>query len=559
MAVAAIASRLTGFLAKLAFLAVFGAAMVNSSYTLANTLPNIVFELLIGGVLSSVAIPLLARAQRSDPDGGTAYTQRLVTLGFVGLVLATVLAVAAAPLITKLYLTPGTEVSAELTTDLAYLLLPQILFYGLAALFGAILNTKERFAAQAWAPVLNNLVLICVSVGFVLIWRNEPETLTRAQVLFLGIGTTAGIALQAAVMLPSLRRSGFRFKWRFGWDKRMAEAGALAGWAVLYVIVSQIGYAATTRTLSAEASGISIFAYASLLFQMPYGILGVSILTAIMPRMSRHAAAGEMHLVKQDMSLATRLSAMALLPVTGGILALAGAIGVAASAYGRVSVETGIIIGIVLAALAIGLLPLAVSLVQMRVFYAMKDGRTPVLINVIMMAVRVALISLAAAMFHGSDREVEWLIAAMALATALSYVVGAVVGEIWLRRRFGPMGTRRVLVTVGKMGLASAVGGLAAWGTVQLAWGGFPDSMVEALLQCATAGVVGVSVIASVALILGVEELDPIVNRLAGRRRPRPAGTAGSPPQPGTVGTPPPDQKAGSGDVERLRRRHRAR
>ncbi|RIJ79173.1 murein biosynthesis integral membrane protein MurJ [Nakamurella silvestris] len=514
LAVAAIASRLTGFLAKVVFLAVFSASMINSSYTLANTLPNIVFELLIGGVLTSVAIPLLARAQRSDADGGTAYTQRLVTLGFVGLLVATALAVLAAPLLTRLYLSSDSQVDPELTTQLSYLLLPQILFYGMAALFGAILNTKERFAAQAWAPVLNNLVLIAMAIGFVVVWSGEPATLSSAQILYIGLGTTLGIVLQAVVMLPSLRRSGFRFKWRFGWDSRMAEAGTLAGWAVIYVLVSQVGYIVTTNIASAAAaSGIAIFAFASLLFQMPYGILGVSILTAIMPRMSRHAAAGQIDEVKNDMSLAGRLSSVALLPVMAGLIALPGAVGVITTHYGHSDLETGITIGVTLAAMAIGLLPLAISLVQMRVFYAMKDGRTPVLINAVMVAVRIGLMLFAANYADRHDLGFKFILPALALVTAISYIVGAVVGEIWLRTRFGPTGSRRVLRTIGKMGTASAIGGLAAWAVVMVGWGGFPDSLLEAALQCVAAGAVGLVVILVAALLLKVEELTPLVAR----------------------------------------------
>src|SRR6478736_4334603 len=169
MAVATLVSRLTGFLSKVVILSVLGFGIVNDAYTIANTLPNIVFELLIGGVLTSVAIPLLSRA-RADPDGGEGYTQRLMTIAFVGLIAATVLAVLAAPLLTRLYLSgDDSMVDQGLADALAYLLLPQIFFYGIAALFGAILNTKEKFGVPAWAPVANNLVVIGVGIGLLLL------------------------------------------------------------------------------------------------------------------------------------------------------------------------------------------------------------------------------------------------------------------------------------------------------------------------------------------------------------------------------------------------------
>lgn len=537
MAVAALSSRITGLVSKIVLLGVLSLS-VNDSYWLANTLPNIVFELLIGGVLTSVAIPLLARAQRSDADGGLAYTQQLLTLALVALTTTTVLAVAAAPLLIRLYLSDDFHGDPQLATTLAYLLLPQILFYGLAALFGAILNTKERFAGPAWAPVLNNVVVIAVAgylalmpggLNDVVATSAAGETTygapTTGQILVLGIGTTVGIIAQAMVLLPSLRRTGFRFRWRFRWDARMSEASGLAGWAVVYVLVSQVGYVVATNLASEPVGGITTFSFASLLFQTPYGILGVSVLTAIMPRMSRHAAAGEMELVKDDMSLATRLSAVALLPVSAGALALAGAIGVITAGYGKTDVDAAVQIGVTFAALAVGLLPLAMTLIQMRVFYAMKDGRTPVLINAVMVAVRIPLF------FVATLIAPDLLIPGLAVATALSYLVGALVGELWLRHRFGPMGSRRMLGTAGKMGLASLAGGGAAFAMVQLVWGGHPDNLRQAIGQVLVGGAAGALVIGVGAVLLRVEELDPLIRRLRvmlrlqRAPRPVPAGT----------------------------------
>ena len=183
-----------------------------------------------------------------------------MTTATVGLVVATGLAMLAAPLLTRLYLS-GDQSGQEqhLATQFAYLLLPQIFFYGIAALFGAILNTKERFAAPAWAPVANNLVVIGVAVLLAVSTGGHLSaltSLTRGQLLLLGIGTTAGIVVQALVMLPSLHRSGYRFRWRWGGDPRMLEAGALMIWAVVYVVISQVGYVVTTRIASRHRRGL---------------------------------------------------------------------------------------------------------------------------------------------------------------------------------------------------------------------------------------------------------------------------------------------------------------
>lgn len=523
MAVATLVSRATGFVAKVVLLAVLGVGVANDAYTLSNTLPNIVFELLIGGVLTSVAIPLLSRA-RSDPDGGELYTQRLMTAALVGLLAATALAIAAAPLLTRAYLGGKTVVDIDLADHLAVLLLPQILFYGLAALFGAILNTKEKFGVPAWAPVANNIVVIAVGIGFVLTWPpNGGGALTglsTAQVLFLGLGTTAGIVVQALVMIPALLRSGFRFRWRWGGDRRMLEAGQLLLWAVAYVLVSQAGYIVLTNIAGDIVGGVTVYTFASLLFQLPYGIIGVSLLTAIMPRMSRHAAGGDIAAMKSDAALANRLSIVALTPIAAGMVVLASSLAILITLYGRVSLADTVVVGGTLAALTLGLVPFAMTLVQMRVFYAMKDARTPTLINAIMVGVRIPLLIICVTL------DQSLVIPGMAAATALSYLVGAIVGELWLRHRYGSMDTRRTLLTAAKMaaaGLAGAGAALLAGNRIVTA---SVDSIHEAVLHIVVSGVVGLIVIAVVATLLRVTELDPLRRRIIGlinrllRRRP---------------------------------------
>lgn len=199
MALGSLISRITGFARTAVIGAALGAAVVGDSYQVANTLPNMVYELLIGGVLASVVVPLLVGARR-DPDGGEAYVQRLLSLAVLLLGVATVIAVAAAPLVTHLLVKDGTEADTQrLVTVLAYLLLPELFFYGVAALFGAVLNTRGHFAAPMWAPVLNNLVIIATAGVFVALpgpALPTPSTITADQVLVLGLGTTFGVALQ---------------------------------------------------------------------------------------------------------------------------------------------------------------------------------------------------------------------------------------------------------------------------------------------------------------------------------------------------------------------------
>ena len=227
----------------------------------------------------------------------------------------------AAPLLTRLYL-GGQSATAnpELATALAYLLLPQILFYGLGALLGAILNTRGSFGAFAWAPVLNNVVVLVVLGVYALMPGEislDPVRMGEPKLLVLGIGTTLGIVVQALVLLPALRRTGFVYRPRWGWDPRLSAAGGLVAWVIAYVLIGIPGYMVTTRVAAAaDPGGVTVYANAWLLLQVPYGVLGVSLLTALMPRMSRAAADGRLRAVVDDLALGSRLSAVFLVPLS---------------------------------------------------------------------------------------------------------------------------------------------------------------------------------------------------------------------------------------------------
>lgn len=466
MAIGTLVSRLTGFLRTVVLVAAIGLGLVGDAYTTANTLPNIVYELLLGGVLTSVVVPLLVHAKERDADGGLAYTQRLLSLLTVVLVVATVLAILAAPLLTYAYGIRENPQQVALANLLARILLVEIVFYGVGAMLTAILNSRQVFGPPAWAPVLNNLVVIATGLVFIGLHDGSPltpATISPGLVWLLGVGTTLGIVVQALALLPSLRRSGVRWAWRWDWRHTgLAEAGRLGLWVVLYVVVSQAGFV-VIMALANDAgreSGVGSFVYAnaSLLFQLPYGVLGVALLTALLPRMSQAAARADTPALVADLSLGARLSVLGLLPVSALLVALGPAIAVVAFAHNQVSVDEAREVGVVLAASAFGLVPYALTLLQLRVFYAMKDARTPTLINLVMVAVRVPLCLLVPALVPAED-VVLWL----AVVNSATFVVGAVIGELWLRARLGRLETRRLLRTVVVVGLLAVAGGVVAW------------------------------------------------------------------------------------------------
>jgi putative peptidoglycan lipid II flippase len=521
MAVATLVSRITGLLRTVVLAAALGVGLVNDAYNTANTLPNIVYELLLGGVLTSVVVPLLVHAQERHDDGGVAYAQRLMTLATAGLVVVTGIAILAAPLLTALYGISDNPEQVRLANWLARILLVEVVFYGLGALAQAVLNSRGVFGPPAWAPVLNNLVVI--ATGGLFIAASGPGeltevTITSGQVWLLGIGTTLGIAVQALVLLPLLGRAGVPLRPRWGLrETGLREAGTLGLWVIGYVAVSQIGVVVATRIANAAGRegglGSSAFAIASLLFQMPYGIIGVALLTALVPRMSRAAARSDVDGVVRDLSLGTRLSALGLLPVSAALVVLGPSLAAVVFARGNTSFAEAEGIGTALAIGAFGLLPMAVTLLQLRVFYAMKDARTPTLIQVGMVAVRVPLLLLVPALVEPDD-----VVAGLMLVTSVTYVAGWVIGDLALRRRLGGLQSRATFGPVLRMAVVAVVAGgvglLVRNVTDDLVGTSLAGSLVTVLV-----GTVVIGVVALAGLVIArVPEVREPLAALRGRR-----------------------------------------
>ncbi|MGY1681368.1 murein biosynthesis integral membrane protein MurJ [Geodermatophilus sp. SYSU D01176] len=524
MAVATLVSRITGLLRTMVLTAALGVGLVGDAYNTSNTLPNIVYELLLGGVLTSVVVPLLVRAQERDDDDGAAYAQRLATVATTGLVVVTGLAILAAPLLTSLYGLGDDPEQYRLATWLARILLVEIVFYGLGALAQAILNSRGVFGPPAWAPVLNNVVVIATGLLFLAAagpGELTPVTITAGQVWLLGVGTTLGIAVQALVLLPLLRRAGVPLRPRWGLrDTGLGEAASLGLWVIGYVAVSQVGVVVATRIANAagRADGLGSigFANASLLFQMPYGIIGVALLTALVPRMSRAAARADVPGVVRDLSLGTRLSALGLLPVSAALTVLGPALAVVAFARGNTGLEEARAIGVALAVGAFGLLPMAVTLLQLRVFYAMKDSRTPTLIQLGMVSVRVPLLLLVPVVVPP-----ERVVAGLMLVTSLTYVAGWGIGHLVLRRRLGTLDTRATLPPVLRVAAVAVVAGLLGHLAVSLADGALGPSVAGSLgLLLLGTVVIGIATLGGLVLARVPELQEPLaaVRARLGRR-----------------------------------------
>jgi len=471
MAFATLISRITGFFRIVLLAAILGAAL-SSAFSVANQLPNMVAALVLEATFTAIFVPVLARAERDDADGGTAFVRRLVTLATALLLATTVLSVAAAPLLVRLMLGGDPQVNQPLTTAFAYLLLPQIIFYGLTSVYMAILNTRNVFVAPAWAPVVNNVVAIATLGVYVLVPGElslDPVRMGDAKLLVLGIGTTLGVVAQAAVLLVSLRRHRVDLRPLWGIDDRLKQFGSMATAMMLYVLISQGGLIVGNEIAShAAASGPAIYNYAWLVLQLPFGMIGVTVLTVVMPRLSRNAAADDKPAVLADISLATRLTMLTLIPIVALMTVAGPAMGSALFAYGNFGATDAGYLGMAIALSAFTLIPYSMVLLELRVFYARQEPWTPIVLIVVITAVKIAG-SLAAPRLTDDP---ELVAGYLGFANGLGFVAGATVGYVLLRRRLKPADgrliDRDVVRTIVITLVASVAAGAPAYAADQL-------------------------------------------------------------------------------------------
>ncbi len=504
MAAGTLLSRVTGFLRTIAIGVAIGTHEVGDAYNVANTTPNILYDLLLGGVLSSVIVPVLVRAAKEDEDGGEAFASSLLTLVAIALSLAVLVGMVAAPWLIRAY--SSRDAGIPLATTFLRWFLPQVLFYGLGATIGAILNTRGRFGAPMLAPVLNNLVVIATVVLFVLLPGHRPptlESLTTGQIDLLAAGTTLGIVVMTLALLPSLRASGFRYRPRI--DLRhpgLRRAARLAGWMLAYVLASQAAYLVVTR-LATSTVAYTTYTFAYQMFLLPHGIIVVSVVTALLPRMSAHAAEGRLDLVRDDLSSGLRLAGVVLVPAAAGLLVLAGPLASAVFQHGAVNSGAASAIGTTLAAFAVALPPFSAFQLSLRAFYATADSRTPALLGVGVGVTNVLSALLLSALLSSQHRAV-----ALALAFALSYTAGTAASLLVLRRRLDGLDGPRVVRTLVRVTLASAVAALVALAVVLLARRVLPDGPGADAAAVLAGGGLGAAAYLGVALGMRVAELD---------------------------------------------------
>ena len=525
MATGTVLSRITGVGRDIALTAALGFYLVSDAYSLGNTMPNVLYLLIIGGALNAVFIPQLVRRMKDDADGGQAYADRLLTLAGLVLLAFSVAAVLLAPILVDLYATSAYDESQrELTTAFARLMLPQIFFYGVYALLGQVLNARGKFGAPMFAPILNNIVAIATFLIFIAVVGTSAAAdgaLTTSEVTLLGVGTTLGVAVQALILLPVLVRAGYRWHPRFDWrGAGLGKAGRLAVWTLLLVIVNQAGYIVITRlaTLAnvnalAEGTtpaGLTTYQKAHLIFMLPHSVITVSIVTALLPALSRIAHSGRLHQVGADVSGAMRLVAALIVPIGVVLVVVSPGITILLFGYGAATPEQAELTGAITSIFMLGLLPFTLFYVLFRGFWAVEDTRTPFIASVIM---NVVALGIAVPLFYAVAGGAQ--VAALAFGYVCGFWATFIVSWILLARRLGGLDSWLTVRSLVRMLIAGFVAFCVMFGTDAVietyivAWD--PANRLGVLFDVVVLSAVGLGIYLAAAWALRIREVGDVM------------------------------------------------
>ncbi|QYX78842.1 murein biosynthesis integral membrane protein MurJ [Streptomyces akebiae] len=527
MAAGTMVSRLTGFIRSAMIVSALGLALLGESFQVAYQLPTMIYILTVGGGLNSVFVPQLVRAMKDDEDGGEAYANRLLTLVMVILGLLTALAMFAAPLLVRALSTPlASDAQAnDVAVTFTRYFLPSIFFMGIHVVMGQILNARGRFGAMMWTPVLNNIVIIVTLGAFLWVYGSAADSGMTVENIppegerLLGIGILLGLVVQALAMIPYLRETGFRMRLRFDWKGHgLGKAAMLAKWTILFVLANQAGALVVTQLATAAVTetkiagtGFSAYANAQLIWGLPQAIITVSLMAALLPRISRSAAEDDAGAVRDDISQGLRTTAVAIVPIAFGFVSLG--IPMCTLIFGSSGTGAATNMGFMLMAFGLGLIPYSVQYVVLRAFYAYEDTRTPFYNTVIVAAVNASASAICFFVIPA-----RWAVVGMAASYGLAYMIG--VGVAWRRlkkRLGGDLDGSRVMRTYARLSIASLpaalLSGAACYGISRALGQGVGGSM----LALVGGGIVLLGVFYVAARRMRIEELNSMVGMVRGR------------------------------------------
>jgi putative peptidoglycan lipid II flippase len=526
-------SRILGFVSAWVLAQAIGTTGAGAdTFAVANQLPNNIYAIIAGGLLSAVLVPQIVKAGLHD-DGGQRFINRLVTIGLVVFVAAAIIATIAAPLLVQLYARQAVDGvrgfspdEIALATAFAYWCLPQVLFYAIYSLLGEVLNARKIFGPFTWTPVLNNLVAIAGMVVFIVLFGGDPAhtdatTWTPPMIALLAGSATLGIAVQGLGLFYFWRRAGLSYRPDFRWrGVGLGATGKAASWVFGMILVTQLAGIVQTYVASiAGGSGnpsVRVLSLSWLIFMLPHSIAAVSIATAYFTRMSTHAHEGNLPAVRADFSASMRSIGLIMVFSAVGLIVLAFPFSaIFDSDYADVQGMAYVVM-----AFLVGLVPFSILFLIQRTFYSLDDTRTPFFLQVLQSTLFVvgALIV--------STWETEWIAVGIAAVTSIAGSVQAVVAAIVLRRRLGAIDAKRILRSYAVFALASLPA--AAAGAALLFALGVTTEGGFAVATPVTAGVSMVLIGGAMALVYGIvlvalrnDELGAIVRPVVLRLRRR--------------------------------------
>ncbi|MFJ3306058.1 murein biosynthesis integral membrane protein MurJ [Streptomyces sp. NPDC086549] len=527
MAAGTMVSRLTGFVRSALIVSALGTALLGDTFQVAYQLPTMIYILTVGGGLNSVFVPQLVRAMKEDDDGGEAFANRLLTLVMVALGVLTALTMFAAPLLVRILSTKVADdhAAGEVAITFTRYFLPSIFFMGIHVVMGQILNARGKFGAMMWTPVLNNIVIIVTLGMFLWVYGTSADSHMNVTNIppegqrLLGAGVLLGLVVQALAMIPYLRETGFKLRLRFDWKGHgLGKAAMLAKWTILFVLANQAGALVVTQLATAAVTdtnipgtGFSAYANAQLIWGLPQAIITVSLMAALLPRISRSAAEGDGGAVRDDISQGLRTTAVAIVPIAFGFLSLG--IPMCTLIFGSSGTSAATNMGFMLMAFALGLIPYSVQYVVLRAFYAYEDTRTPFYNTVIVAAVNAIASALCYMLLPP-----RWAVVGMATAYGLAYAIG--VGVAWnrLRKKLGgDLDGARVTRTYARLCIASVPAALLSGAACY----GIGHTLGQGVIGSFAALVVGGAVLLGIFYVaarrMRIEELNSLVGMVRGR------------------------------------------
>lgn len=523
MAIGTMGSRVLGFVRAALLTGVFAASLVGDSFTIGNSLPIQIYVMINGGLLSAVLIPQLTKAMGRS-DGGKDFTDRLITLSLLVLGAVTLVCTLAAPWIVNALSSNKNEDFLALTTIFAYICMPQIFFYGLYSVLGQVLNVYGKFAAYAWAPAWANIVNIAGLVYFIARWgqQTEIDAWTSDMIWVLAGSTTLGIVVQGAGLLIPLRRIGFHYRPRFGWrGYGFREVSRMALWTMAALFITQFVSLVTVRAMTVGAAKMDNVAgntaqqYAYSLYILPHSLITVSVVTALFPAMSRAVDRADLGGLRDLVVQGLKSPTVLVIPATVALIALGRPMSATLYPGLRYDPARGIDeagdVALILALMAIGILPLGITALKQRYCFARGDGWFN-LWTVIVMAAGNLLTAYIAA-FHTPP---QYVVAVVGLGASVSAILAAAAFLIVARQQLQGLGGGSVLSLWTRLTVASGLGGLLGWWVAGRIAG--PDSpWFDQALALAVGGVLLTVVFVVLSRVLRIEEVSSIQDRVLGK------------------------------------------